>query len=54
MDGVETADHNDLPYVPSGKRKDKTGEEPMSDVLWIAGEDDQTEGEIHRKGKRRR
>jgi hypothetical protein len=53
MDRVRTADHDHFAYVPGGKREDKTGKKPMSDILWVTGEDDQTEGEVHHKGKRR-
>jgi hypothetical protein len=49
--GIDTADHDQLTHIPSGERKNETGEELMSDVFRFAGKDDQTEDEIHGKGK---
>ena len=49
--GIDAADHDQLTHIPSGEGKDKTGKEPMSNIFRFAGEDDQTEGEVHRKGK---
>jgi hypothetical protein len=54
VDWVEAADHDDFTYVPGGKGKDKAGKEPVSYIFRIAGKHDETQGEVHRKGKRRR
>lgn len=54
MDWISTADHDELAHVPSGEGKDKTCKEPVSYIFGVAGEDDETKGKIHRKGKRSR
>ena len=51
---VRAADHDDFAYVPGSKGKDKASKEPMSCTFRVAGKHDETQGEIHRKGKRRR
>jgi hypothetical protein len=54
VDRVDAVDHDDFAYVPGRKGKDKAGKEPMSCIFRIAGKHDETQGEVHRKGKRRR
>ncbi len=52
--GVGAADHDQLTQIPGGKGEDKASEKPMGEILGFAGENDQAEGEVHRKGERRR
>jgi hypothetical protein len=51
MNRVRAADHDDFAYVPGGKGKDKAGKEPMSHTFGFTGKHDETQGEVHRKGK---
>jgi hypothetical protein len=51
MNQVRASDHDDFAYVPGGKRKDKAGKEPMSYTFGFTGKHDETQGEVHRKGK---
>jgi hypothetical protein len=51
VNGIDAADHDQFTHIPSSEREDKTGEELMGDVFRFAGKDDQTEDEIHGKGK---
>ena len=48
---IDAADHNQLTQIPGSKGKDEASEKPMGDISGFAGEDDQTEGEVHRKGE---
>jgi hypothetical protein len=51
MDWIDTVDHDEFAYIPGGEGKDKTGKEPVGHIFGIAGEHDETEGEVHRKSK---
>jgi hypothetical protein len=51
IDRVDAVDHDEFAYIPGGEGKDKTGKEPVGHIFGIAGEHDETEGEVHRKGK---
>jgi len=54
MERIDTADHDELAHIPSGEGKDKACKKLVSDIFGIAGDDDQTKDEVHRKGKCRR
>jgi hypothetical protein len=54
MNGIDAADHDELAHIPGGKGKDKTGKELVSYIFGVTGEDDETKGEVHGKGKRSR
>jgi hypothetical protein len=51
---IDTTNHDQLTHIPGGEGKDKTGKEPMGSIFGFAGKDDQTENEVHGKGKGRR
>jgi hypothetical protein len=54
IDYIDTADHDEFAHIPGGEGKDKACKETVSYILGVAGENDETEGKIHRKGKRGR
>jgi hypothetical protein len=54
MERIDTAGHDEFAHIPSSEGKDKARKKPMSDILGITGDDDQTKDEVHRKGKSRR
>ena len=51
MERIDAADHDEFAHIPSGEGEDKTGKEPVSDILGITGDDDQTKDKVHGKGK---
>jgi len=48
---IDAADHNQLTQIPGSKGKDETSKKPMSDISGFTGKNDQTKGEVHRKGE---
>jgi len=52
MDWIDAVNHDEFAYIPGGEGKDKAGKKPVSHIFGIAGENDQTKGKVHRKGKR--
>ena len=48
--GIATIDHDEFAHIPCGEGEDETGEKPIGDIFRIAGEDDQTEGDVHGEG----
>ena len=51
MNGIDAVDHDQLTHIPCSERKDKAGEEPVSDIFRFAGEDNQTKNKVHGEGK---
>jgi hypothetical protein len=51
IDRIGAVDHDEFAHIPGGEGKDKTGKEPVGHIFGIAGEYDETKGEVHRKSK---
>jgi len=51
MNWIEAINHDEFTDIPCGEGEDKACKEPMRNVFGVTGEDDQTEGEVHRKRK---
>jgi hypothetical protein len=48
--GVLAIYHDEFAHIPRSEGEDETGEKPVGDILGIAGEDNQTERNIHGEG----
>ncbi len=51
--GILTNYHDEFAHIPGGEGEDDTGEKPVGDILGIAGENNQTEGNIYGEGQSR-
>jgi hypothetical protein len=49
--GTSTIYHDEFSHIPRGEGEDETREKPVGDIFGVAGEDNQTEGNIHGKGQ---
>jgi hypothetical protein len=49
--GILTIYHDKFAYIPGGEGEDNTSEKPVGGIFGIAGEDNQTEGNIYGEGQ---
>jgi len=49
--GTLTIYHDEFSHIPRGEGEDEPREKPVGEIFGVAGEDNQTEGNIHGKGQ---